>query len=259
MSQVGRYSRRLTGGNPGYPKGVLNGRVPLSRLRLCVSQPQLGSGPGRYLYPPAALGLDAMAAAAREDGIALRVLGGYRTYERQVELREQWARQGKASFAAVPGRSNHGWATAIDIDRHAADTRGIVPWLQRNAACFGWDHPLWAGDGRGVEEPWHWQWIRGFVMAEQEQEFPVAVTVAGAEGSIEGGDGWCWVRPLVKQLGAEVKADAKQATITRGERTVTLTGDLYRFENGKGYVRLDSLEKIGVRAGFGRALLLEVD
>lgn len=38
----------------------------------------------------------------------------YRTYQQQVDLRNQWCAAGNCSNAAVPGTSNHGWGIAVD-------------------------------------------------------------------------------------------------------------------------------------------------
>lgn len=55
--------------------------------------------------------------------------------------------------AAWPGTSNHGWGLALDLRLTAAE----YAWMRTNAPRYGWVNPLWAHDGRGVEEPWHWE------------------------------------------------------------------------------------------------------
>lgn len=58
-----------------------------------------------------------------------------------------------AGTAAYPGTSNHGWGLAIDFKLKPAE----YAWMLAHAPRFGWVNPLWARDGKGVEEPWHWE------------------------------------------------------------------------------------------------------
>ena len=84
-----------------------------------------------------------------------------RKYETQVDLRIN-----KGTIAARPGKSNHGWGMAIDIDRQKVyGTRNEseiwkskeYEWLLKNAPNFGWHHPEWAQQGGGNPESWHWE------------------------------------------------------------------------------------------------------
>ena len=168
--QTGRYSGKPTGGNQ-IGDGVRNGQIPLSKMRFCASQthwtPAVSAG---YLFAPASVLLDQMVAAARADGHVLKVIAGYRDLAQQKVMRRVWCNRGNCNGAAVPGTSNHGWGTAIDVERHQPGTTGIVNWLKANAVRFGWDHPRWAGDGIGTEEPWHWQFIQNFQPAGDPNE-----------------------------------------------------------------------------------------
>lgn len=65
----------------------------------------------------------------------------------------------KGASASVPGKSNHGFARAIDWETiSTAEHR----WLMANAPKFGWVNPLWARDdiaSNGSKEPWHWEGV----------------------------------------------------------------------------------------------------
>jgi LAS superfamily LD-carboxypeptidase LdcB len=89
-----------------------------------------------------------MQAAAAADGIALRIVSGFRTLERQAELYRAW-RQGHGNRAARPGYSNHQAGRALDLDLDGT----VLPWLQANARRHGF-HPTVRG------EPWHWEFLR---------------------------------------------------------------------------------------------------
>jgi LAS superfamily LD-carboxypeptidase LdcB len=86
-------------------------------------------------------------------GTPLCVTGGYRTYQRQVELYAE-----KPELAAVPGTSEHGWGNAVDLcgGIELTDTEAHR-WMQAHAADFGWFHPAWAEPTGSKPEPWHWE------------------------------------------------------------------------------------------------------
>lgn len=123
-----------------------NGKIPIEKM---VSVPGFG-----YVKPDAAKALKAMIRSARKDGIDLTG-GAYRTYDEQVDLKEQ-----KPDLAATPGTSNHGWGTAIDVNGLDYGTPAYN-WLMKNGKRFGWENPEWAVQGGSKEEPWHWEYIGG--------------------------------------------------------------------------------------------------
>jgi hypothetical protein len=193
----GRYSRAEIGGDPGYPEGTRNGRIPLSLLRRCESQPHL-TGPAGYLYPPAAEAFDRMARAAARDGITLRLVVGYRPYEQQQVMKRRWAAKGRPNMAATPGTSNHGWGTAVDL---SVPPR-VLAWLKRHAADYGWDHPLWADDQVGSEEDWHWEYIREGQMPEEKmEEIEIIIDGKRADGLLWEGSSFVEVAALAEALG----------------------------------------------------------
>ena len=86
----------------------------------------------------------------------------YRTYDEQVEMRQIYG-----SGAAVPGTSNHGWATAIDLPDYRLTDEGKewnygtpkYEWMKANAPAYGWVNPAWAVQGgSGPHEPWHFEY-----------------------------------------------------------------------------------------------------
>lgn len=89
-------------------------------------------------------------------GRDLCVVDSYRTLAEQHAVKQQ-----KGGLAAVPGRSNHGWALAIDLC--STDTQGESwDWLVENGSVYGWENPPWAQrSGSGPFEPWHWEYTRG--------------------------------------------------------------------------------------------------
>lgn len=101
--------------------------------------------------PKAAEAFKAMRAAAAAEGVNLGVSGAYRTYERQVQLKAE-----KGGMAATPGKSNHGWGLAFDMDFGSNMNSPGFQWMAKNAARFGIQGPL-----QSPFEPWHWEYRGG--------------------------------------------------------------------------------------------------
>lgn len=128
--------------------GYSNGQIPA--VALCP----LRSAPGHRLRCDAAKSFDALSAAfAQRFGHPISVTDSYRDYQTQVALKRR-----KGKWAATPGRSNHGWALAVDLG--SGINRFGTPqhqWMKSNAARFGWVHPPWAEPSGSLPEPWHWE------------------------------------------------------------------------------------------------------
>lgn len=151
--------------------GVLNGKLPAALLSplLC----------GGKMYRPVAKKFNEMYEAALVDGVELRNIGDYRSFEQQLALFKQryslvdegrkpqitrtykgetWYLKKKMSPSATPdptgkNGSNHGWGLAIDLDVTKVKT---ARWLMKNAPTYGFylqgDNP----ESREFEL-WHWQ------------------------------------------------------------------------------------------------------
>ena len=83
---------------------------------------------GKPMRPDVAAAFDRMAAAAREDGLELLVVSGYRSDAEQAIL---FARNPDPQWVARPGKSLHRLATELDLGPAAA-----YPWLAANAKRF---------------------------------------------------------------------------------------------------------------------------
>lgn len=142
------------------------------------------SGPIR-LSPPAAEAWNALAAAARAEGIVLLPLSGFRSVDRQTaiireKLRGHGSVLGDEQFStddalskilrvvAAPGYSEHHSGRALDVgvpdepplEQGFALTSGYR-WLSANAARFGFRLSFPEGNPHGIQfEPWHWCYHR---------------------------------------------------------------------------------------------------
>lgn len=228
MSSIGRYSGRATGGNPGFSSSVANGKIPTNLLGHLDSQPVTPQFPEseHWLAKEAALGFDAMVRAAEKDGVKIRLLEAYRALARQEYFWDQYLHHG-GNLAARPGTSNHGWGTAIDVDRK--NYPAALPWMRENATQFGWDLP----DQLGKSEPWHWQWIRGFKWEGSPillpRPTPVYVhgeLVPGGYHTTHANRAIIFLRPVAEALGYEVEVRGEVVTLVPDEgRAVNLPLD----------------------------------
>lgn len=151
------------------------------------------------LFPSAARQWEKLIAAAQTAGfkisdIAISDVTGasYRTFANQQAT---FAKYGKGK-AATPGKSNHGWGVAVDIQSLYTATGGstnplinanirngnkLYQWLNTNAAAYGWINPPQLKDGVNTDEAWHWEYwgpVSGGKIGEAEK------TVASAGSDI---------------------------------------------------------------------------
>jgi len=101
---------------------------------------------GEGMRPDVAAAYDQMAAAARDDGIVLMVVSGFRSDAEQAEL---FAAHPDPTWVAPPGHSLHRCATELDLGPSSA-----YGWLAANATRFGFVQ-------RYSWEAWHYGFDAG--------------------------------------------------------------------------------------------------
>jgi D-alanyl-D-alanine carboxypeptidase len=123
---------------------------------------------GMLLRYPAAVALDELALAARNEGLTMLASSTYRSYDYQVEVYERNVRQSGQATAdresARPGYSQHQSGLVVDFgsitDDYAKTQAG--KWLYANASEYGWS--LSFPDGyealTGYRwECWHYRYV----------------------------------------------------------------------------------------------------
>lgn len=115
-----------------------NGKIPESALQ------SIGVGDFR-LSSDAAESFRQMHADAQAAGITIGVNDAYRTYEEQVDLAARKGLYSQGGLAATPGKSNHGWGLAIDLELDGS----AQAWMRENAHKYGFVEDV-------PREPWHW-------------------------------------------------------------------------------------------------------
>ncbi|TAF06719.1 MAG: D-alanyl-D-alanine carboxypeptidase family protein [Nostocales cyanobacterium] len=134
------------------------------------------TGDGRIkMRTAAAQRFQSMAQAARNAGVILVPISGFRAVKDQEQLffnvgaqRNQTPAE-RAALSAPPGHSEHHTGYAVDIGDGAVpatnlqtnfeNTKAFV-WLQANAARFGFELSFPKDNTQGVSyEPWHWRFV----------------------------------------------------------------------------------------------------
>ena len=120
-----------------------NGMLNPSRLVTIAPTGKITSQ--HKLNAEAAKSYNDMKAAAEKDGISWGISDSYRDYDQQVDVAQRKGLYNSGGLAAVPGTSNHGWGSALDLELNPA----AQAWLQANAAKYGFSNI--------PKEPWHWE------------------------------------------------------------------------------------------------------
>lgn len=139
--------------NPGAWGGHKNGEIPTDKLKKIPWTPDSKK---EYLRTDATEALIAMNKAYKKEfNTDIAITDAYRDLAEQKVLYKRYG----PGRAAVPGKSNHGWALAVDygggINKFGSPQH---KWMQKNAKKFGWEHPPWAREGQKNQEAWHWEY-----------------------------------------------------------------------------------------------------
>lgn len=141
-------------------------------------EPPLGDiGGGYTLHTMAVEPFKAMQAAAREDGINLFPVSGYRTHEHQTRNYQnsiqRYINQGYSEeesieltrrYYAIPGASEHEAGLAVDVNslETSFEQTKEFEWLQQNCVRFGFIM-RYAEDTTDITqiyyEPWHYRYV----------------------------------------------------------------------------------------------------
>lgn len=115
--------------------------------------------------------LEQMFAAAKDDGIDLKVISAYRSFGEQATLKSIYSvtyGAGTANqFSADQGYSEHQLGTTVDITTSEIgekydtlfDGTPAYKWLKSNAYKYGFIISYPKSNGYYVFEPWHWRFV----------------------------------------------------------------------------------------------------
>ncbi|MEM9271879.1 MAG: M15 family metallopeptidase [Cyanobacteria bacterium P01_F01_bin.143] len=127
------------------------------------------------LHKAAATKFKQMQAAARNQGVLLTAISGFRTVDAQdylfFKVKEQRVQDAskRAEVSAPPGYSEHHTGYAIDIGDGKVPAVDVEPgfentaafrWLEENAARYSFELSFPRDNPQGISyEPWHWRFV----------------------------------------------------------------------------------------------------
>lgn len=113
--------------------------------------------------------LQRMLDSAANDGIDLLVGSAYRSFETQIQLKNNYSMSygfGANNFSADQGYSEHQLGTTVDFttqktgnDFSAFKNSGTYKWLTDNAYKYGFVLSYPDKNGYYIFEPWHWRFV----------------------------------------------------------------------------------------------------
>jgi LAS superfamily LD-carboxypeptidase LdcB len=147
-----------------------------------ISESEMTSRDGQKLVKDAATAFDSMRAAARRDGVSIKILSGYRSIATQVGLFENKIKKFKseiraADYSAPPGHSQHHTGLALDLNSLSPSFRNTKEyrWLKNNAPKYGfmlsYENNESKCDLGPHNEPWHWVYVGKPAALSLMQEF----------------------------------------------------------------------------------------
>ena len=145
-------------------------------------------GMSQSMRDDAATALEEMFAAAKEDGISLATVSGYRSYSKQKTIYQRKlsknSKEVADSLVALPGTSEHQLGMAMDLAQKGSSqlnsgfgkTKG-GQWVNENAYRFGFivRYPEeWTEITGYAYEPWHVRYVgKAFAKAIYEANVPM--------------------------------------------------------------------------------------
>lgn len=113
--------------------------------------------------------LEDLLGAAEDDGINLRVLSAFRSFEEQSDLKARYRTiygSGANTFSADQGYSEHQLGTTVDLNIEEMgtslsnfETTEAYEWLQENAHKYGFTLSYPPNNSYYTFEPWHWRFV----------------------------------------------------------------------------------------------------
>lgn len=106
---------------------------------------------------------------AEDDGVELKVVSGFRSFEEQSSLKGQYTvtyGSGANAFSADQGYSEHQLGTTVDFTTEGLgggiegfQNTEAYTWLLNNAHKYGFVLSYPSGNSYYVFEPWHWRFV----------------------------------------------------------------------------------------------------
>ncbi len=147
----------------------LNENYIPERLKQIDDRYMLDGKGDQYFHASLMTHLEDMLDDARHDGVELKIISAYRSFETQSDLKGQYTQvygSGANAFSADQGYSEHQLGTTIDLTTtdiggtytSFADTEAYK-WLLDNAYKYGFVLSYPENNEFYIYEPWHWRFV----------------------------------------------------------------------------------------------------
>jgi len=147
----------------------LNENYIPSKIRQIDKKYILEGKDAQFFHGDALPFLEDMLKAADKDGVNLKVVSAYRSFDHQQELKGEFTTvygSGANAFSADQGYSEHQLGTTVDLTSPAIGgtytsfaTTDEYAWLLDNAHRFGFTLSYPENNKFYVFEPWHWRFV----------------------------------------------------------------------------------------------------
>lgn len=127
------------------------------------------NGREEYIYSKVEPFLKDMLEEAEDDGIDLRVISAFRSFDEQSSLKGHYTTvygSGANQFSADQGYSEHQLGTTVDFSTEELGenftqigSNEAFKWLQDNAYKYGFTLSYPEGNSYYQYEPWHWRFV----------------------------------------------------------------------------------------------------
>ena len=150
-------------------------------------------GMSQSMRDDAASGLEEMFAAAKEDGVRLSTVSGYRSYSKQNLLYDRKVKTAGTktanSLVALPGSSEHQLGLAMDVSKYGSSNLNSKfgdtaegHWVAENAHLYGFivRYPEGMDEITGYSyEPWHIRYVgKAYAQAIVDSGLPMDLFVS---------------------------------------------------------------------------------
>jgi len=159
------------------PSSYVPGDLVIPKVAFSFS----GDNPKKQMRKPAAAALEKLFAGAKEDGITLKAVSGYRSYATQKAIFDRNAKlkgeKAANTTSARPGQSEHQTGLAMDVSSASVDY-GLEQsfgdtkegkWLKAHAAEYGFIIRYQKGNEEltgYAYEPWHIRYVGVYIASE---------------------------------------------------------------------------------------------
>lgn len=173
---------------------LVNRQHAISQFYVPDTRKVIGPGMSQTMRDDAAAALEDMFAGAKEEGINLAIVSGYRSYSKQSSIyARKKATQGQEAadrVSARPGTSEHQLGLAMDLAKKGSSQLNTGfgktkegQWVSANAHKYGFivRYPQEYEDVTGyMYEPWHVRYV-GKELAEEiyESGLPMEIYMSG--------------------------------------------------------------------------------